>query len=123
MVKTTVLFRCDQILGELIHLNFIILLTICLWLMIPGVNYVIYGCSSPRKTLEVSLYRSLNTGEKYYCSYYSRQIDEIWKRKLNTELCILVDYSCRPKFFNILAIGQKYFNFYPPSLFNDNINS
>ena len=91
--------------------------------MIPGVNYVIYGCSSPRKTLEVSLYRSLNTGEKYYCSYYSRQIDEIWKRILNTELCILVDYSCRPKFFNILAIGQKYFNFYPPSLFYDNIHS
>ena len=27
--------------------------------MMPGVNYLIYGCSSARATQEVSLYRSL----------------------------------------------------------------
>ena len=33
--------------------------------MMPGVNYVIYGCSSARTTSGVSLYRSLaNTGGK-----------------------------------------------------------
>ena len=59
MVKTTVLFICDQLLGELIQSNFIIQLLIYFWLLMPGVNYVIYGCSSARTT-PVSLYRSLN---------------------------------------------------------------
>ena len=40
------------------------------------------------------------------------------KGKLKTELCILVGYSYYPEFFNILAIGQKYFSFYPSSFFN-----
>ena len=40
--------------------------------MMPGVNYVIYGCSSARTTPEVSLYSSLTLDEKYCCSYYSR---------------------------------------------------
>ena len=31
--------------------------------MIPGVNYVIYGCSSARTTPRVSLYRSLTLEE------------------------------------------------------------
>ena len=38
--------------------------------MMPGVDYAIYGCSSARTTLGVSLYRSLTTEEKYCCSYY-----------------------------------------------------
>ena len=42
----------------------------------------------------------------------------IWKDKLKIELCILVDYSYQPEFFNILAIGQKYLSFYQPSFFN-----
>ena len=38
--------------------------------MMPGVNYVIYGCSSSRKTPGVSLATlELHTGGKYYCSY------------------------------------------------------
>ena len=41
--------------------------------MIPGVNYVIYGCSSARTTVGVSLYRSLTLVETDYCSYYSKQ--------------------------------------------------
>ena len=42
--------------------------------MTRGVNYVIYGCSSARTTPGVSLaIPELNTGGKYYCSYYSRQ--------------------------------------------------
>ena len=31
--------------------------------MMPGVNYVIYGCSSARATPSVSLYRSLTLEE------------------------------------------------------------
>ena len=47
--------------------------------MMPGVNYVTYGCSFVRTTPGVSLYRSLaNTGGKYCCSYYSRQGD-LWQ--------------------------------------------
>ena len=41
----------------------------------------------------------------------------IWKGKLNTKLCVLIDYSYWPKFFNTLAIGQKYFWFYPTANF------
>ena len=36
----------------------------------------------------------------------------VWKGKLNTKLCVLLDYSYKPKFFKILAIDQKYFSFY-----------
>ena len=52
MVKTTVLFICDQYLGALIQLGFIILILMYFWLMMPGVNYVVYGCSSARTTPE-----------------------------------------------------------------------
>ena len=45
------------------HLNFIILILICFQLMMPGVNYVIYGCSSARTTPGVSLYWSLTLEE------------------------------------------------------------
>ena len=92
--------------------------------MMPGVNFVIYGCSSARTTPEVSLYRILYTGKNIIVVItQDRVIDEIWKEKLKTELCVLVDYSYWPKFFNILATGQKHFIFYPPSLFNNNIHS
>ena len=44
--------------------------------MMPVVNYVIYGASSARRTLEVSLaIPELNAGGKYYRSNYSRQGD------------------------------------------------
>ena len=95
MVKTTVLFIWDQVLTGLIHLNFITLILICFKLMMPGLNYVIYGCSSARTT-RVSLQWSFT----------------IWKGKLKTELCALLDYFYQPKFFNILAIGQRYFSFH-----------
>ena len=45
--------------------------------MMPGVNYVIYGCFSARTSPRVSLYWT-DTKEKHYCSYYSRQADR-WK--------------------------------------------
>ena len=89
MVKTTVLFICDQLLGALIHLNFIILILICFWLMIPGVNSVIYGYSSAITTPEASLYRSL-TLEKNIISVITqnRVIDDNLKRQIkNRTLC------------------------------------
>ena len=62
MVKTAVFFMFDQPLGALIHLNFSILISIYFSLMMPGVNYVIYGFFSARTNPGVSLlslYRSL----------------------------------------------------------------
>ena len=44
-------------------------------------------------------------------------IDDNLKRQIKTEPYILVDYFYEPKFFNILAIDQKYFSFYPHSFF------
>ena len=62
--------------------------------MMPGVNFVIYGCSSARTTPEVSLYRILYNGKNIIVVItQDRVIDEIWKEKLKTELCVLVDYS------------------------------
>ena len=66
-LKTTVLFIFDQLLQALIHLNFIILISICfsniyqflyhsyIKLMMPGVNYVIYGCFFARKSPRILL--------------------------------------------------------------------
>ena len=89
MVKTTVLFTCDQLLGALIHFNFIILILICFWLMMSGVNYVIYGCSSARTTPEVSLYRSLTLEENIVAVItQDRVIDDNLKRQIkNQTLC------------------------------------
>ena len=43
-----------------------------LFLIMPAVNYVIYACSSSRKTPGVITVQELHTGEKHCCSYYSR---------------------------------------------------
>ena len=51
--------------------------------MIPGVNYVIYGCSSARTTPRLSLQPEINTGGKCCCSYYSRQGDTWQFEKAN----------------------------------------
>ena len=58
--------------------------------------------------------------EKHCCRYYSRLSDrwQFEKEKLKAELCILVDYSYQPEFFNTLATGQKYLSVYLPSFFN-----
>ena len=59
MVKATVLFIWEQLLAALIHFDFIIPILID----VPGVNYVIYGCSSARTTPGVSLYWSFTLEE------------------------------------------------------------
>ena len=49
--------------------------------MMPGVNYVIYGCSSARTTPGVSLYRSLTLEENIIeVITQDRVIDGQWKR-------------------------------------------
>ena len=113
MIKTTALFIWDQPLAALIHLNFITLILICFKLMMPGVNYVIYSCSSAITT-GVSLYWSFTLEENVIAVItQGRVIDDNLKRQLKTELCVLLDYSYQPKFFNILAIVQRYFSFHP----------
>ena len=55
---------CDQLLGALIYLHFIILVLICFKLIAPAVNYVIYGGSSSRTTPGVITVQGLHTGGK-----------------------------------------------------------
>ena len=86
--------------------------------MMPGANYVRHGCFSARTTPRVSLHWSLTLEENIIAVItQDKVIDDIWKGKFKYELCVLVDYSYWPKFFNILASGQKYFSFHLPSLF------
>ena len=72
----------------LIHLNFIILLLMFLFMM-PGVNYLMYGCSSARTTPGVSLYRSLTLEENIVTVItQDRVIDNSLKRQIkNQTLC------------------------------------
>ena len=57
--------------------------------MMPGVNYLIYGCSSARTTPGVSLYRSLTLEENIVAVItQDRVIDDNLKRKVkNQTLC------------------------------------
>ena len=62
--------------------------------MMPGVNYVMYDCSSAKTAPGVSLYRCLTLEENIVVVVtQDRVIDENFKSKLKTELCVLVDYS------------------------------
>ena len=58
--------------------------------MMPGVNYVVYCCSSARTTPGVSLYRSLTLGENIVAVItQDRVIDNNLKRKIkNQTLCM-----------------------------------
>ena len=57
--------------------------------MMPGVNYVIYGCSSARLTPGVSLYQSLTLEENIVAVItQNRVIDENLKKPIkNQTLC------------------------------------
>ena len=61
--------------------------------MMPGVNYLMYGCSSARTTPGVSLYRSLTLEENIVAVItQDRVIDSSLKKKLKTKPCAPVDY-------------------------------
>ena len=54
--------------------------------MMPGVNYVIYGCSSARTTPGVSLYRSLTLEENTAAVItQNRVIDNNLKRQIKNQ--------------------------------------
>ena len=57
--------------------------------MMPGVNYVIYGCSSARLTPGVSLYQSLTLEENIFAVItQERVIDNNLKKQIkNQTLC------------------------------------
>ena len=63
--------------------------------MMLDVNYVTYGWFSARTTPGVSLYRSLTLEENIVAVITQDKMIKmtIWKPKLKTELCVLVDYS------------------------------
>ena len=93
MVKTPVVFFiCDQLIGALlIHLNFTILILICLSLMMSAVNYKIYGCSSVRTIPGVSLYDPSLTLEENIIALITqnKDTDDNLKRQIiNQTLCI-----------------------------------
>ena len=92
MVKTTVLFIAKgQLLGALILVNFITLILIFFSLMIPGVNYVVYGCSSVGTTPGVSLNWSFTLDEIIIAVItQDRVIDDNLKRQIkNRTLCAI----------------------------------
>ena len=82
------------------------------------VNYIIYGCSSARTTPGVSLYRSVTLdGNIVAVITQDRVIEDNLNSKIkNRTLCTYTLFLLT--YFFPLAIGQKYFSFYPPSLFN-----
>ena len=57
--------------------------------MMPGVNYVIYGCSSARTTPEVSLYRSLTLEKKIIVVITQNMVidDNLERQIKNQTLC------------------------------------
>ena len=63
--------------------------------MMPGVNFIIYGCSSARSTPELSLYWSLILeGNTVAVINQDRTIDDnLIDDKIKTRLCVLVNYS------------------------------
>ena len=82
--------------------------------MMPGVNYVIYGCSSARTTPGVSLYRSLTLEENIVAVItQDRVIDGKLKRQIKSQNWFTCRFFLLPKFYNRLAMGQKFFSFYP----------
>ena len=84
--------------------------------MMLGVNYVVYGCSSARTTAGVSLYRSLTLEENIVAVItQGRVIDDNLKREIKNQTL----RTCRLFLFTkiLLAIGQKYFSFYPITRF------
>ena len=89
MVKTTVFFTCEQLFGALIYLIFIILILICFYFMMTGVNYAICGCSSARTTPGESLYQSLTLEENIVAVITEdRVIDNNLKRQIKSQtLC------------------------------------
>ena len=78
--------------------------------MMPGVNYVIYGCSSARTTPGVSLYRSLTLEENIVAVItQDRVIDDNLKRQIkNQTLC-----TCRlfllTQIFQYISYWSKVF--------------
>ena len=63
--------------------------------MMPGVNYVTYGCCFARLTPAVSLYQSLTQEENIVAVVITqnRVIDGNLKNELKTKIYVLVDYS------------------------------
>ena len=60
--------------------------------MMPGVNYVIYGCSSARTTPRVSLHWSLTLEENMVAVVtQDRVIDDNFKRQIKNQTF----YTCR----------------------------
>ena len=54
--------------------------------MMPGVNYVIYGCSSARTTPGVSLYQSLTLEENIVAVItQNKEIDNNLKRQIKNQ--------------------------------------
>ena len=58
--------------------------------MMPGVNYVIYGCSLPRTTPEVSLYQSLTLEENNVAVITQDRVIDDKRQIKNQSLCTCI---------------------------------
>ena len=62
--------------------------------MMPGVNYIIYGCSSARLTPRVSLYQRLTLEENTVTvATQDRVIDDNLEKQIKSKFYVLVYYS------------------------------
>ena len=82
--------------------------------MMPGVNYVIYGCSSARTTPGVSLYRSLTLEENIVAVItQDRVIDDNLKRQIRNQILCTCRLLLLTKNFQYISYWSKVFSILP----------
>ena len=78
--------------------------------MMPGVNYVIYGCSSARTTPGVSLYRSLTLEENIVAVItQDRVIDDNLKRQIKNRTLYSTRFFLPTYFFQYTSNWSRVF--------------
>ena len=78
--------------------------------MMPGVNYLIYGCSSARTTPGVSLYRSLTLEENIVAVItQDRVIDNSLKRQIKNQTLCTCKLLALTLIFQYISYSSKVF--------------
>ena len=78
--------------------------------MMPGVNYVMYGCSSARTTPRASLYRSLTLEENIITVVtQDRVIDDNLKRQIENRTLYICTLFLLTRIFQYISNWSKVF--------------
>ena len=86
--------------------------------MMPGVNYLMYGCFSARTTPGVSLYRSLTLEENTVAVItQERVIDDSLKRQIKEQTLCTCRLFALTKNFQYISYSPKAFQLLPNSQF------